>query len=119
VKEYRWIENQLFHLDVAIRTLTNSRLKSTSNFIVRKLRMIATKKLYIAYYKLQNLRTWLFSFKFSPLGHGKNLLTALLHHAFPSRHQLLFAYDYKLVSYLEAIEKIVLKREESCRERIA
>lgn len=51
-------------------------------------------------YKLQNLRTWSFSFKFSPLGHGKNLLTALLHHAFPSRHQLLFAYDYKLVLYI-------------------
>jgi len=75
--------------------------------------MIATKN--YVYYKLQNLRTWLFSFKFSPLGHGKNLLTALLHHAFPSRHQLLFAYDYKLVSYLEAIGKIVLKLQ--CRER--
>lgn len=26
------------------------------------------------------------------------LLTALLHHAFPSRHQLLFAYDYRSAS---------------------
>ncbi|KAF7417891.1 hypothetical protein HZH68_000544 [Vespula germanica] len=42
----------------------------------------------------KNLRTWSFSFKFSPLGHGKNILNALLHHAFPSRHHLLFAYDY-------------------------
>ncbi|XP_046474345.1 myotubularin-related protein 10-B isoform X1 [Neodiprion pinetum] len=43
----------------------------------------------------KNMRTWSFSFKFSPVGCGKNLLTTLLHHAFPSRHQLLFAYDYK------------------------
>lgn len=34
------------------------------------------------------------SFKFSPIGHGKTLTNALLHHAFPRRHQLLFAYDY-------------------------
>lgn len=61
-------------------------------------------------YYLQNLRTWSFSFKFSPIGHGKNLLTALLHHAFPSRHQLLFAYDYKLVLYTKCrIYKLKLK----------
>ncbi|XP_012272966.1 myotubularin-related protein 10-B [Orussus abietinus] len=52
----------------------------------------------------KNLRTWSFSFKFSPLGHGKNLLTTLLHHAFPSRHQLLFAYDYK-EAYYSSIDK--------------
>lgn len=38
-----------------------------------------------------------FSFKFSPVGHGKTLTNALLHHAFPRRHQLLFAYDYRYV----------------------
>ncbi|KAG7210302.1 hypothetical protein KM043_011844 [Ampulex compressa] len=54
----------------------------------------------------KNLRTWCFSFKFSPLGHGKNLLTALLHHAFPSTHNLLFAYDYK-EPYYSSLHKAV------------
>ncbi|XP_003246575.1 myotubularin-related protein 10-B [Acyrthosiphon pisum] len=43
----------------------------------------------------KNMRTLSYSFKFSPLGHGKTLANALLHHAFPKRHQLLFAYDYR------------------------
>lgn len=43
----------------------------------------------------KNLRTWSFSFKFTPMKHGEKVLVALLHHAFPSRHSLLFAYDYK------------------------
>ncbi|XP_050542785.1 myotubularin-related protein 10-B [Daktulosphaira vitifoliae] len=43
----------------------------------------------------KNMRTLSYSFKFSPLGHGKTLANALLHHAFPRRHQLLFAYDYR------------------------
>lgn len=38
-----------------------------------------------------------FSFKFSPIGQGKTVTNAILHHAFPKRHQLLFAYDYKWV----------------------
>jgi myotubularin-related protein 10/11/12 len=38
-----------------------------------------------------------FSFKFSPVGHGKTITNALLHHAFPRRHSLLFAYDYRSV----------------------
>ncbi|XP_024880886.1 myotubularin-related protein 12 isoform X4 [Temnothorax curvispinosus] len=59
----------------------------------------------------KNLRTWSFSFKFSPLGHGKNLLTALLHHAFPSRHQLLFAYDYKEAYYSSLDKNVQLFRE--------
>ncbi|XP_015112099.1 myotubularin-related protein 10-B [Diachasma alloeum] len=54
----------------------------------------------------KNFRTWSFSFKFSPVGHGKNLLATLLHHAFPSRHQLLFAYDFKEV-YYSSIDKNV------------
>ncbi|XP_011696648.1 PREDICTED: myotubularin-related protein 12 isoform X3 [Wasmannia auropunctata] len=59
----------------------------------------------------KNLRTWSFSFKFSPLGHGKNLLTALLHHAFPSRHQLLFAYDYKETYYSSLDKNVQLFRD--------
>ncbi|PSN49432.1 Myotubularin-related protein 10-B [Blattella germanica] len=43
----------------------------------------------------KNMKVLSFSFKFSPVGHGKTLTNALLHHAFPRRHQLLFAYDYR------------------------
>ncbi|XP_075226762.1 myotubularin-related protein 10-A isoform X2 [Lycorma delicatula] len=43
----------------------------------------------------KNMRVLTFSFKFSPVGHGKTLTNALLHHAFPRRHQLLFAYDFR------------------------
>ncbi|XP_043260990.1 myotubularin-related protein 10-B isoform X2 [Colletes gigas] len=52
----------------------------------------------------KNLRTWSFSFKFSPIGDGQKLLRALLHHAFPSRHQLLFAYDYR-EAYYSSLDK--------------
>jgi len=41
------------------------------------------------------MRVLSFSFKFSPVGHGKIVTNALLHHAYPKRHQLLFAYDYR------------------------
>lgn len=41
------------------------------------------------------MRTLSYSFKFSPIGHGKTLANALLHHAFPKQHHLLFAYDYR------------------------
>jgi hypothetical protein len=41
------------------------------------------------------MRVLSFSFKFSPVGHGKVVTNALLHHAYPRRHQLLFAYDYR------------------------
>uniref|UniRef100_A0A1B6ECB3 Myotubularin phosphatase domain-containing protein n=1 Tax=Clastoptera arizonana TaxID=38151 RepID=A0A1B6ECB3_9HEMI len=43
----------------------------------------------------KNMKILTFSFKFSPVGHGRNLTNALLHHAFPKRHQLLFAYDFR------------------------
>jgi hypothetical protein len=43
----------------------------------------------------QNMKALSFSFKFSPIGHGKTVTNALLHHAFPRRHSLLFAYDYR------------------------
>lgn len=43
----------------------------------------------------QNMRVLSFSFKFSPRGEGKNLANVLLHHAFPKRHHLLFAYDFR------------------------
>lgn len=43
----------------------------------------------------KNMKVLSFSFKFSPVGHGKTITNALLHHAFPRRHSLLFAYDYR------------------------
>ncbi|GLH04981.1 Uncharacterized protein GBIM_10624 [Gryllus bimaculatus] len=43
----------------------------------------------------KNMKVMQFSFKFSPVDHGKTITNALLHHAFPRRHQLLFAYDYR------------------------
>ncbi|XP_034943882.1 myotubularin-related protein 10-B isoform X2 [Chelonus insularis] len=58
----------------------------------------------------KNFRTWSFSFKFSPVGHGKNLLTTLLHHAFPRKHYLLFSYDYKEAYYSSLDKKIKLFR---------
>lgn len=36
-----------------------------------------------------------FSFKMSDKDSGKNIVNALLHHVYPKRHTLLFAYDYK------------------------
>ncbi|CAB0045294.1 unnamed protein product [Trichogramma brassicae] len=48
----------------------------------------------------KNLRTWSFSFKFSDIGDGRNILNALLHHAFPTKHYLLFAYEYSLSEYI-------------------
>ncbi|XP_012259111.1 myotubularin-related protein 10-B [Athalia rosae] len=61
----------------------------------------------------KNMRTWSFSFKFSPVGCGKNLLTILLHHAFPSRHQLLFSYDYKEPYYNSMEKSVCLFRDRS------
>ncbi|XP_017888753.1 myotubularin-related protein 10-B isoform X2 [Ceratina calcarata] len=52
----------------------------------------------------KNLRTWSFSFKFSPIGDGKNVLQTLLHHAFPSGHNLLFGYDYR-EAYYSSLDK--------------
>ncbi|XP_076237687.1 myotubularin-related protein 10-B [Calliopsis andreniformis] len=54
----------------------------------------------------KNLRTWSFSFKFSPVKEVIHFLTALLHHAFPSRHQLLFGYDYR-EPYYSSLDKAV------------
>ncbi|BES87802.1 Myotubularin-associated protein [Nesidiocoris tenuis] len=47
------------------------------------------------YVVCKNMRVLSFSFKFSPRGEGKNLANVLLHHAFPKRHHLLFAYDFR------------------------
>ncbi|XP_067005346.2 myotubularin-related protein 10-B [Anabrus simplex] len=47
------------------------------------------------YIMCKNMKVMTFSFKFSPVGHGKTLTNALLHHAFPRRHQLVFAYDFR------------------------
>ena len=46
----------------------------------------------------KNLKVFTFNFDQSPIIQGKNIAKTLLHHAFPGRHQLLFAYDYRLAS---------------------
>lgn len=43
----------------------------------------------------KNMRTFEFSFKNSSKDAGKNIANALLHHSYPKRHSLLFAYEYK------------------------
>lgn len=43
----------------------------------------------------QNMRVLEFSFKFTDKDTGKNIANAILHHAYPKRHSLLFAYDFK------------------------
>lgn len=43
----------------------------------------------------KNMRVLTFSFDQSPIDHGKNVAQTLLHHAFPEKHHLLFAYDYR------------------------
>jgi myotubularin-related protein 10/11/12 len=43
----------------------------------------------------QNMRTLFFSFKFSNVNSGKNIANALLHYAYPRKHHLLFAYDFR------------------------
>ncbi|GLV43995.1 uncharacterized protein CBL_12709 [Carabus blaptoides fortunei] len=43
----------------------------------------------------KNMRVLSFNFKVSAVDNGKSIANALLHHAFPKRHQLLFAYDFK------------------------
>jgi len=67
------------------------------------------------------MRTLSYSFRFSPPGHGKILANALLHHAFPKVHQLLFAYDYRyyfviksyfnylIISFLLSIKCFILQ----------
>ncbi|XP_014219642.1 myotubularin-related protein 10 [Copidosoma floridanum] len=54
----------------------------------------------------KNLRTWSFSFEFSKIGDGKNIVNALLHHAFPTKHHLLFAYEYT-EPYFSSVDKEV------------
>lgn len=41
------------------------------------------------------MRVLSFGFKFSPTGQGRAIAASLLHHAFPRRHHLLFAFEYK------------------------
>lgn len=43
----------------------------------------------------KNMRSFEFSFKNCDKDAGKNIVNAILHHAYPKRHSLLFAYDYK------------------------
>ncbi|CAH0558932.1 unnamed protein product [Brassicogethes aeneus] len=42
----------------------------------------------------KNMRSFEFSFKDSEKDGGKTTANALIHHAYPKRHSLLFAYDY-------------------------
>ncbi|XP_060525848.1 myotubularin-related protein 10-B [Cylas formicarius] len=42
----------------------------------------------------KNMKYLEFSFKSSDKDSGKNIANSLLHHAYPKRHQLLFAYEY-------------------------
>ncbi|KAK6631236.1 hypothetical protein RUM44_005762 [Polyplax serrata] len=42
----------------------------------------------------KNMKVFTFNFDHSPIIQGRNIAKTLLHHAFPGRHQLLFAYDY-------------------------
>lgn len=41
------------------------------------------------------MRVLSFGFKMSSSGKGRTIAASLLHHAFPKRHFLLFAYEFK------------------------
>ncbi|XP_052752302.1 myotubularin-related protein 10-A [Galleria mellonella] len=43
----------------------------------------------------KNMKVLTFSFANSSVGNGRKIALTLLHHAFPKRHHLLFAYEYK------------------------
>ncbi|CAK1542013.1 unnamed protein product [Leptosia nina] len=43
----------------------------------------------------KNMKVLSFNFVNSPLGTGRQVVMALLHHAFPKRHDLLFAFEYR------------------------
>ncbi|XP_045468670.1 myotubularin-related protein 10-A [Harmonia axyridis] len=42
----------------------------------------------------KNMRTFEFNFKYAAKDGGKNVANVLLHHCYPKRHSLLFAYEY-------------------------
>ncbi|KPI97086.1 Myotubularin-related protein 10-B [Papilio xuthus] len=43
----------------------------------------------------KNMKVMTFSFANSPIGNGRKVAMALVHHAFPKRHDLLFAFEYR------------------------
>ncbi|XP_045775855.1 myotubularin-related protein 10-A isoform X1 [Maniola jurtina] len=43
----------------------------------------------------KNMKVLSFNFTNSPIGNGRQVAMALLHHAFPKRHDLLFAFEYR------------------------
>lgn len=43
----------------------------------------------------KNMKVLTFSFANSPIDNGRKIALALMHHAFPKRHDLLFAFEYK------------------------
>ncbi|CAB3379605.1 Hypothetical predicted protein [Cloeon dipterum] len=61
----------------------------------------------------KNMRTLTYSFKFSSVNSGKNIANALLHYAFPRRHHLLFAYDYREPNLRKSRSDILLFQEQS------
>ncbi|EEZ98180.1 myotubularin-related protein 10-B [Tribolium castaneum] len=59
----------------------------------------------------KNMRALEFSFKLADKDSGKNVTNALLHHAYPKRHSLLFAYDYKEPSVTSLTKEVCLFRK--------
>ncbi|XP_075979433.1 myotubularin-related protein 10-B [Anticarsia gemmatalis] len=43
----------------------------------------------------KNMKVLTFSFANSPIDNGRKIALALMHHAFPKRHDLLFAFEYR------------------------
>lgn len=58
----------------------------------------------------KTMRTFHFSFKHSEKDTGNKVALALLRHAYPQRHSLLFAYDYKEPYYKPIIKEVHLFR---------
>ncbi|RZC43222.1 uncharacterized protein BDFB_001366 [Asbolus verrucosus] len=66
----------------------------------------------------KNMRSLEFSFKHADRDSGKNITNALLHHAYPKRHSLLFAYDNKEPCVTSIYKEVCLfrKREQWKKE---
>lgn len=61
----------------------------------KKLTSIVSGKIKELLVVCKNMRTFHFSFKHCEKDKGNKIALALLRHAYPQRHSLLFAYDYK------------------------
>lgn len=49
----------------------------------------------LIFFFFQNMKVLTFSFANSPIDNGRKIALALMHHAFPKRHDLLFAFEYR------------------------